>query len=72
MGERKLFEKSFSFPHTPYLSKTFKRGYFFSLHSAFKFCFDKSNSFREDDIFPYIKDIFSIVGEANSLPFESN
>ena len=26
VGERKLFEKSFSFPHTLYLSKTLKRG----------------------------------------------
>jgi hypothetical protein len=25
VGERKLFEKSFSFPHTPYLSKTLQR-----------------------------------------------
>ena len=37
MGERKLFKKSFSFPHTPYLSKTLKRGYGLDLHSAFKF-----------------------------------
>ena len=30
VGERKLFKKSFSFPHTPFLSKTLKlRGYFF-------------------------------------------
>jgi hypothetical protein len=27
VGERKLFEKSFSFPHTPFLSKTLKKGF---------------------------------------------
>jgi len=28
VGGRKLFEKSFSSPHTPYLSKTLKHGGF--------------------------------------------
>jgi len=26
MGERKLLERSFSFPHTPFLSRTLQRG----------------------------------------------
>ena len=36
---------------------------------SLKFYFAKFLSFREDNIFPYIKGIFSIVGEDIILPF---
>ena len=37
MGEGKLLKRSFSFPHTPILSRTFKNKNILGLHSAFKF-----------------------------------
>ena len=38
-------------------------------HRALKYRFAKFVSFREDNIFPYIKGTFSIVGEDIILPF---
>ena len=62
--ERKLF------PRTPF-QRTFKRKHYFGLHSALKRIKLNFILFREDNILPYGNDMFSIVGEAISLPFAS-
>ena len=54
-------------PPNPHLSKTFKRKLYFGLHSVFKRIKLNFIIFREDNILPYGKDMFSIVGEAISL-----
>ena len=67
-GEGNFLKEVFLPPH-PHPSRTFKRKCYFGLHSAFKRIKLNFILFREDNILPYGKDVFSIVGEAISLPF---